>query len=116
MAEGSYWSSEFFCPTIAEFLDESVCENTEDVAGAGELVLDATDTGTRTQRSHTTRTMDNKQQGDAPTPTALPTSWVQAAPKPTWPEGYRQEYQQLGTYGGLRRWQKQRGITVATTV
>ena len=37
MAEGSYWSSEFSCPTIAEFLDESVCENTEDVAGDGEL-------------------------------------------------------------------------------
>ena len=37
MAEGSYWSSEFFCPTTAEFLDESVCKNTEDVAGAREL-------------------------------------------------------------------------------
>ena len=44
MAEGNYWSSEFFYPTIAEFLDESVFENTENVAGAGELVLDATDT------------------------------------------------------------------------
>ena len=35
-----------FCPTIAEFIDESVCENTEDVAGAGELselVLDGRD-------------------------------------------------------------------------
>ena len=59
MAEGSYWSNEFSCPTIAAFLHESVCANTEDVAGAGELV---TDTGTRTRRSHT---MDNKQQGDA---------------------------------------------------
>ena len=74
MAEGRYWSSEFFYPTVVEFLHESVCENTKDVAGAGELVLDATDTGTRTRRSHTARTMDNKQQGDAATPTALPTS------------------------------------------
>ena len=48
MAEGSYWSNEFSCPTIAAFLHESVCENTEDVAGAGELVFDATDTETRT--------------------------------------------------------------------
>ena len=37
MAEGSYWSSEFFCPTVAEFLDESMCVNSEDVAGTGEL-------------------------------------------------------------------------------
>ena len=51
MAEGSYWSNEFSCPTIAAFLHESVCENTEDVAGAGELVLDATDTETRTRQS-----------------------------------------------------------------
>ena len=49
--EGSYWSNEFSCPTIAAFLHESVCENTEDVAGAGELVFDATDTETRTRRS-----------------------------------------------------------------
>ena len=39
MAEDSYWSNEFSCPTIAAFLHESVCENT---TGAGELVLDAT--------------------------------------------------------------------------
>ena len=51
MAEESYWSNEFSCPTIAAFLHESVCENTEDVAGAGELVLDATDTETRSRRS-----------------------------------------------------------------
>ena len=51
MAEGSYWSNEFSCPTIAAFLHESVCGNTEDVAGAGELILDATDTETRTRRS-----------------------------------------------------------------
>ena len=53
--------------------------NSEDVAGAGELVLDATDTETRGRR-----TMDNKQQGDAATPTAPPTSnayQVPAAPK-----------------------------------
>ena len=50
MAEGSYWSNEFSCPTIAAFLHESVCAtNTEDVAGAGELVFDATDTETRTR-------------------------------------------------------------------
>ena len=49
MAEGSYWSNEFSCPAIAACA--SVCENTKDVAGAGELVLDVTDNGTRTQRS-----------------------------------------------------------------
>ena len=75
MAEGSYWSNEFSCPPIAAFLHESVCENTEDVTGAGELtpklVLDGR------------RTMDNKQQGDAATPTAPPTSNAYQGPGPS---------------------------------
>ena len=88
MAEGSYWSNEFSCPTIAAFLQESVCENTEDVAGGEnsystrlttELALDGR------------RNMDNKQQGDAATPTAPPTSNAYQLPRvATRPEGYRQ--------------------------
>ena len=33
MAEGSYCPSDFFCPSIAEFIDKAVYENTKGIAG-----------------------------------------------------------------------------------
>ena len=64
--------------------------------------------------------MDNKQQGDAATCTHC-SAYEQCLPGPSsaqeLPRGRKDtDNQQLGPYGGLRRWQKQRGITVATTV
>ena len=57
MAEGSYWSNEFSCPTIAAFLHESVCENTEDVGLENSYSTRLTPKLVHDGR----RTMDNKQ-------------------------------------------------------
>ena len=46
MAEGSYWSNEFPVPLVRFFMRACAKIPKIDVAGAGELVLNATDTGT----------------------------------------------------------------------
>ena len=94
MAEGSYWSNEFSCPTIAAFLQESVCENTEDVAGVGELVLDATDNGQWNSYSTVAEPWTINSKAMLPHPLlrlrAMLTRSQQRPRVATRPEGYRQ--------------------------